>query len=1231
MTEEFRARSAAEPDGAPVRNNSIARWIVIVVLAIAVLASACHPQSNTQDQRSTKAAPLDHPRLLAQLGVDFFWIYSVAISGDGRTVLTGSDDGTVKLWDTATGAELRTLDVYPQGKSLSSNGIPVAFSPEGHLALIGTPDGIVKLWDVETGVDVQTFKGHSGAVTGVVFSHDGRLALTGSEDGTAKLWDVATGRDLQTFKGHASQITSVALSSNARTALTGSRDGSAKLWDVATGAQLRTFRDENIVWSVAYAPDGHTILTGSKNSNATLWDLATGLPIRKFTHRFPVVSVAFSPDGHLALTGSWDYARLWDVATGHELKTLEGHLGGFSAVAFSRDGRALLTGSDHQDSSAKLWDVATGEVRQTFRGYSTPVRTVVFSPDGTTLHIGSNFTGEIWDLRIGAVVRKFREQWAGGDEASFSPDGRKVLIGEGDNGAELWDVVAGKLLHTFVSQPTCGLQCPPDTGKTIFVAFSPTDGGVALVGSGDRTILFNVATSRAVRSFPAFHGGVAFSPDGRRFASAEFAPVARIWDVRTGKELLSLRGHSEGITSVVFSPDGRTVLTGSFDGTAKLWDSATGVDLRTFSANGVESVAFSADGRSALTTSSDHTARLWDIATGDELRTLPGPGGVSSVAFSPDRSMVLVASEDGTSKLWDVKNGRELCTLVSFTDDTWAVVDPQGRFDASNGGDVQGLHWVLGNTPIELSQLKERYYDPGLLAKIMGFNKEPLRDVAHFDAPRLFPQVEASAPSGQDTKLRIHLTNQGGGIGKVRVLVNGKETAADARGPRPDANAATASLSVDLSGAALLPGQDNTVEVIAWNSEGYLSSRPTRVVYRPPGAATARKPELWAILSGISEYSDPDPKPLRLTFPTKDAESMAHALELGGERLFGKEHVHITLLSSSGQPGELAPTKANIQSAFQTAQKAQPDDVLVVYLAGHGVALQDLYAYPTQEARTLDLSDTAVRGRTSVTSEELVEWIKKIPTLHQVMILDTCAAGAAATKLVEKRDIPGDQVRALDRLKDRTGFHVLMGSAADAVSYEASRYGQGLLTYALLKGMKGPALKNDVDVDVSELFNYAANDVEQLAKGVGGIQRPQLISPTAGESFDIGELTPEDRGELPLAEAKPIYLRPALVNAAGPTDPELIAAVRRELRDRTLVSSRGAQPTADVIYVDADEMAGAISSSGTYIMDGVRITVQLWLTKGEVTRHITLHSSSADPATLAGKIVTAMFETGRTM
>ena len=209
------------------------------------------------------------------------------------------------------------------------------------------------------------------------------------------------------------------------------------------------------------------------------------------------------------------------------------------------------------------------------------------------------------------------------------------------------------------------------------------------------------------------------------------------------------------------------------------------------------------------------------------------------MAFAPDGKHVLTGSGDCTTRIWEAQTGRELCRLISFRDGTWAVVDPEGRFDASNGGDVEGLHWVVGNEPIALKQLKERYYDPGLLAKYLGFNKEPLRPVAAFTEAdvKLFPEVEFDTPAGKSTKLTLKLTNRGGGIGKVQVFVNGKELLADARGPKPDIDAKQSTLTVDLAGAPVIPGKPNQIEVVTWNAEGYLSSRGMVREWTPDGEA----------------------------------------------------------------------------------------------------------------------------------------------------------------------------------------------------------------------------------------------------------------------------------------------------------------------------------------------------------------------------------------------------------
>jgi WD40 repeat protein len=280
-------------------------------------------------------------------------------------------------------------------------------------------------------------------------------------------------------------------------------------------------------------------------------------------------------------------------------------------------------------------------------------------------------------------------------------------------------------------------------------------------GSGDFTArLWDAASGKEVHRFEGDGGvvySVAFSPDGNWVLTGSDDDRAQLWDASSGKELRRFVGHSDRatsagtpgwVTSIAFSPDGNQVLTerffhdqqltGSFDNMARLWNASSGKEVGRFEGHTsiIWSVAFSPDGGQILTGSGDGTARLWRASSGKEIRHLKGHAGdVCSVAFSPDGKHILTGSADCTSRIWDAATGEELCTLVSFTNGDWAVVDPEGRFDASNGGAVEGLHWVVGDEPIALSRFKERYNDPGLLAKKLGFNKEPLRKVAALNVP----------------------------------------------------------------------------------------------------------------------------------------------------------------------------------------------------------------------------------------------------------------------------------------------------------------------------------------------------------------------------------------------------------------------------------------------------------------------------------------------------------------
>jgi serine/threonine protein kinase len=282
----------------------------------------------------------------------------------------------------------------------------VVYSPDGRYLASGSWDDTIKIWEVATGKELRTFTGHSDSVESVAYSPDGRYLASGSDDGTIKIWEVATGKELRTLTGHFYPVRSVAYSPDGRYLASGSNTP-IKIWEVATGKELRTLTGHSyFVTSVVYSPDGRYLAaSGSSHNTIRIWEVATGKELRTLTgHSNWVNSVVYSPDGRYLASGSYDNTiKIWEVATGKELRTLAGHSSRVNSVVYSPDGRYLAasggSGGILENDTIKIWEVATGREVRTLAGHSSWVKSVVYSPDGRYLASAGDNTIQIW--RVG--------------------------------------------------------------------------------------------------------------------------------------------------------------------------------------------------------------------------------------------------------------------------------------------------------------------------------------------------------------------------------------------------------------------------------------------------------------------------------------------------------------------------------------------------------------------------------------------------------------------------------------------------------------------------------------------------------------------------------------------------------------------------------------------------------------------------------------------------------------
>ncbi len=571
-----------------------------------LLAAEAYRSADTSDARLSLIRALDTTYGMTEyLTGHTAAVASVAFRPQANQLASGSDDGTVILWNLATGRRSRTLG--GDGNPISA----VAFSPDGKLLASADTGGAVTLWNPATGVRQRIITGAVGQAETVAVSPDGRMLAFAGDNHTIELWDLAAGKAIGMLRGHTGPVFDVAFSPSGTTLASASDDQTVIVWNLGTRRAARVLRGRNgSVSAVAFSPDGRNVASGSDGGNVILWS----------------------------------------ASTGKRLRTLRGHSGPVESVAFNPDGSKLASGGD--DRRVILWSAATGEQLGTFRAQNDKVGSVAFSPDGSELASGSDdSTIVLWNTGVSRGVRTLRGHTNAVLGVAVSQDSKEVASASADHSVMLWSATSGRRLAT--------LRGHSDVVQD--VAFSPDGKTLASAADDDTVILWDVGTGRRLRTLSGhsdFVYGVAFSPDGRTLASASADHTVILWDVASGRPLRRLRGHSNAVDAVAFSPNGKLLATAGDDGVVILWDPSSGQRLRVLTGytGPVVSVAFSHDGKVLASGSFDQSVILWDPQTGRRLgdALLGHQSVVNSVSFIPSgHRMLASAGSDGIVMVWD--------------------------------------------------------------------------------------------------------------------------------------------------------------------------------------------------------------------------------------------------------------------------------------------------------------------------------------------------------------------------------------------------------------------------------------------------------------------------------------------------------------------------------------------------------------------------------------------------
>jgi eukaryotic-like serine/threonine-protein kinase len=604
-----------------------------------------------------------------------------AFDAGGTRIVTACADGILRVWDAATGEQLRALRGH-HGPVYCA-----AFDGSGRFIVSASFDRTARIWDAAGGAPISTLRGHDREVWTSAFSADGRRVVTASADQSMRVWDVAQSKEVAVLRGHQGAVLSAAFSPDGTRVVSASADNTARIWEVAAASEVAVLRGhEKAVNSATFSPDGGSVVTASSDRTARLWDAGSGREVAVLRgHTDLVYNAAFSADGKSIVTGSEDgTARIWRAAGGKELAVLRGHLGGMRTAAFSPDGARVVTAS--RDRVAQVWDAAGVGNAALLRGHQNEVYSAAFSADGNRIVTASwDGTARVWDVASGRRLAAFRGHEGGTRSGAFSPDGRRVVTASWDGTARLWDATSGNELTVFRGHE----------GGVLSAGFD-RDGGRVVTASSDNTArVWDAASGRGVAVIRGHRGMVfsaAFSPDGGRIITASADHTARLWDAASGSGGTVFRGHEASVFSAAFSRDGGRIVTASWDKTARVWDVSNGVQLAVLRGHedAVWDAAFSPDGRRIVTASHDETARIWDADSGKELAVLRGhERAVASAAFSPDGTRIVTASYDHTARLWDSVPFRERYPEVAAARAAEAKMTPLVRAKLVSGQTVE--------------------------------------------------------------------------------------------------------------------------------------------------------------------------------------------------------------------------------------------------------------------------------------------------------------------------------------------------------------------------------------------------------------------------------------------------------------------------------------------------------------------------------------------------------------
>ncbi len=1162
----------------------------------------------TPDNRFLVSAGMDHDlrvwdletgRLFKTLSLHQTAICALAISEDGSLMLSGDQSGTVALWDLKTWEPLRVIQTnggYIGKLEFAHKGSWFVLAAEKNIYLVPFADQPYRV-----------LEGHTDKVHSLELAANDEQLLSGSWDNTARLWDLSSGKTLQVFEGHAKSVFDAIFSPDQKKVLTAASDNSIRIWDILTGNCVQTLTGHrDWVTKLRFSPDGKKLISISFDNTARAWSYPGGQLLYELKgHKDDLYYISVLKKTGKVLLGSYDNdVSSWDLRSGKMDFFFGLHNEKITSVSLSESGR--FAANTYRDGRIKVIDLFTGKLALNINGHSDWATSAVFgNKDSLLFTAGIDHMLKIWKLPAGELLAETSVD-AGVIDANLelSRDGRRLLSYGGqtlsvfnlDRNSRITKSAGGSLFNKPVFS---------NNGKYLAEIF---EGMIRVIETDSGTLVnqFSISTP--------FPGSLFFSPDDEYLLCTD--KILKAFRIQPGDTALAAAAFPVGSL-----PVSRAGWLNEKNKTLLITDTSRRIYRADFP-SGEPVLVFSPDKNSLLTeqdhyfrdvilspdreyVASFHTDyyRLWRLSDGKCIGRFDG----DHLLFLPGSARFVITNR-GALDIYDAKSGGRIYTHFIAGEKDYIVMDSLGRFDGTEAA-RKYLYFTCGKEIIELESVKDQLWVPGLADRVMQGDTISSRTLAELGICGLTPLVDKYP---LETGYRFVITPRRGGLGETILLVNGIEV----KRYNPEqlvkkGGSYELSISREELGDLFIKGQENQVGIKCYTAGNTVSSRGL-IVSEDKSKHSAVPPNLYALMVGVSDYKGDE---LDLKYAAKDASDISAAVAASARKLLntdGKEHVFMYNLTTASPRYQL-PEKNQIQKALaEIGKKATANDILLIFFAGHGVmegADKQFYFLTADASKTL--AAEAVKD-VGISTAELTDWIRPqtVKAQKRILIFDACNSGQAIKDFVKmgtgdqgylaaRNDDKAQQVKAIDKLNEKSGLFILSASASNQSAYELGRYSQGLLTYSLLKAIRQQPdiLEEGKYLNVGRWFAAAEKNVSDLSKESGARQEPQIVSTT---NFNIGLVDEQVLAGIVLPQEKPLFAASNFQNsdeAIADDDLELSKQVNLQLTD---LATRGSN--SQIVYVTATNAPDAYSLSGRYRVSGNNITVMVNLKQDRVVK-----------------------------